>query len=120
MENNKVDKLDFYFVFSRLPEDAEITEFRYMDYKDLEKPKEEWKTRKIKVRDFLIDLADLHPEIWQCQTPKQVIEKLENIALSADRHLDSGPMRETEYVLTLAMRESTYQLIELYKNPHSC
>jgi hypothetical protein len=108
---------DRYFVLEQIPSHMMITDFRNHEYHDLKslKPGEITGTGTVNANLFLRGLADTDPEILRCQSRKQLYTRLEKLASAADTSADAGALDKSEMSLCCAIRDNTYQIMELLK-----
>ncbi len=107
---------DTYFVLEQLPQRSKIVDFRGHDYTSLARarPEEYSRLSKVDARDFLRGLADYDPTILTCQSRVQLVGKLEAMTVRADEAADGNPDKR-EVSLYCAVRDNTYQLIDMLK-----
>ena len=106
---------DVYFVLEQLPESVTIKDFRhhrYQNLKSLEAPKFA-SLPSLNAREYLRSLADVRPDLLTCRSRSQLVDVLRGVANVAEHMADSGATNRSEMNLYCAVRDNTYQLIEL-------
>jgi len=107
-----------YLVLETIPEGLTIHDFRDHNYTSLKilTPSDlETKLRQVNARDWIRALADIDSNILKCQSKKQLYDKLEKIAESADFAADCT-LYKKEVQINCAVRDNTYQIMKLLED----
>jgi hypothetical protein len=108
---------DRYFILQQIPDHITITDFRDHAYENLGsvKPENVPGLGSVNANEWLRGLGDSDPGILRCQSRKQLHARLEKLASKADTAADSGVMDNSQMCLYCAIRDNTYQIMELLK-----